>query len=230
MLWYSIRYRVYQWKNIEGIAIPVYLNYGYSVLRFIDNGEYEKSEISIIKNTLIKADKVLELGTGIGFVSAFCAKQIGSDAIFTFEGNPSLEPLIQKLYTKNKVSPHANITLLGIENGTKTFYKNGHSFLASSSVVTPGENQTPFQVEQKKLDEVIAQLQPSYLIMDIEGGEYDIFRLIDFQSITKIQFELHPAILKSEQIDFIFKKISDEGFIKSGLFNFPNNFYFTKEK
>ena len=94
MLWYSIRYRAYKWKNIEGIAIPVYLNYGYSVLRFIDNGKYENSEISIIKNTLDKEDVVLELGTGIGFISAFCAKQVGGDQIFTFEGSPSLKPLM----------------------------------------------------------------------------------------------------------------------------------------
>jgi FkbM family methyltransferase len=228
MLWYSTRYEVYKWKNIEGVFIPVSIKYGYSVLRFIDNGEYERSEISIIKNTLDKEDLVLELGTGIGFVSAYCAKQIGSDRIFTFEGNPSLKPLIQKLYSKNKVMPHSTIALLGNENGSKTFYKNENSFLASSAISNPDENQESFQVEQKKLNEIITQLQPTYLVMDIEGGEFDIFKLIDFQSITKIQFELHPAILKTEKINFIFEKLQKEGFVKSNLFNFSNNFYFTK--
>ena len=228
MLWYSIRYRVYKWKNIEGIVIPVYLNYGYSVLRFIDNGEYERSEISIVKNNLGKEDRVLELGTGIGFVSAFCAKKIGSDQIFTFEGNPSLKPLIQKLYTKNKVTPHAAIALLGTENGTKRFYKNEKSFLASSSVVTSNENHIAFQVEEKSLNEIIALLQPSYLIMDIEGGEYDIFKIVDFQSIRKIQFELHPSVLGTDQISFIFEKLKSAGFVKSDHFNFANNFYFTR--
>ena len=230
MLWYSMRYRVYKWKEIEGIFIPVSIKYGYSVLRFINNGEYEKSEMSIVKNTLDKEDKVLELGTGIGFISAYCAKQIGSDKIFTFEGNSSLKCLIQKLYSKNKVKPHSTIALLGDGNGTKTFYKNENSFLASSSVSISNENQVVFQVEQQNLNEIIAQLQPTYLIMDIEGGEYDIFKIINFQSITKIQFELHPAVLSNVETSFIFNKLENGGYIKSDLFNFSNNFYFTKEK
>lgn len=229
MLKYSIRYTFNKWKNIEGVIMPVYMNYGYSVLRFIDNGEYEQSEISIIKNTLGNEDKVLELGTGIGFVSAYCAKHIGSDRVFTYEGNPSLEPLIQELYVKNKVNPHSAIALLGSENGTKSFYKNENSFLASSSDITPDKRQVALQVAEKKLNEVIDQLQPTYLIMDIEGGEYDIFKIINFQSIKKIQFELHPSVLRKEQIDFIFEKLKIAHFIKSNLFNFPNNFYFTKE-
>jgi FkbM family methyltransferase len=228
MLWYSIRYMVYKWKNIEGVAIPVYINYGYSVLRFIDNGEYENSEISIIKNTLDKEDKVLELGTGIGFVSAFCAKQIGSEKVFTYEGNAALAPLIKELYVKNKVNPFFAIALLGTKNGTKTFYKNDDSFLASSSNVLLGEKHKALQVEERDLNEVIKQLKPTYLIMDIEGGEYDIFKIINFQSITKIQFELHLEVLKQEQINSIFEKLKCEGFVKSSLFNFPNNFYFTR--
>lgn len=230
MLWYSVRYKVCKWKSIEGVFIPVYLNYGYSVLRFIDNGKYESSEISIIKNTLEKEDIVLELGTGIGFVSAYCAKKIGSNQIFTFEGNPSLEPLIQKLYSKNKVMPYSTIALLGNENGAKTFYKNENSFLASSAISNPDENQVSFQVKQKKLNEIIAQLQPTYLVMDIEGDEFDIFKIINFQSITKIQFELHPSVLTNEQINFIFEKLKEKGYTKCDLFHFPNNFYFTKEK
>lgn len=228
LIWYGVRYRLYKWKKIQGIYIPVYMYYGYSVLRFIDNGEYENSEISIIKKTVSKEDRVLELGTGIGFVSAYCAKQIGSDKVFTYEGNPSLEPLIKQLYQKNGVNPNSVIALLGSDNGTKTFYKNNNSFLASSSDQPPASNHFAFEVDEKKLNEVINDVKPTYLIMDIEGGEYDIFKIIDFQSINKIQFELHPSVLEAGRIDFIFNKLKSENFIKSDLFDFADNFYFVR--
>ena len=229
LLWYGARYSVNKWKTIDGIHVPVYLNYGYSVLRFIDNGEYEICEISIIKKTLSRQDTVLELGTGIGFVSAYCAKQIGSSRVFTYEGNPSLAPLIKELYNKNKVSPQAHTALLGTANGTKIFYKNKSSFLASSAGAIGGKGHTTFTVEEKNLNEEILRLQPTYLVMDIEGGEYDIFKIIDFQSITKIQFELHPAVLNQQQVDFIFEKLKQEKFVRSTAFNFSHNFYFIKE-
>ncbi|MEP7108245.1 MAG: FkbM family methyltransferase [Ferruginibacter sp.] len=229
MLWFTLRYGIYPCKTIDGITIPVYLKYGYSVLRFINNGEYEKSEISIIKNTLTNKDKVLELGTGIGFVSAYCAKSIGSENIFTYDGNPSLAPFIKQLYLANDVSPTATPAILGSTNGTRTFYKNNRSFLTSSADDDSSENSVAISVEEQNLNEVIDRLQPTYLIMDIEGGEYNVFKMIDFQSIQKIQFELHPAILDKGQVDFIFKKLEKEKFIMNASFQFSNNFFFQRE-
>ncbi|HEV8082392.1 MAG TPA: FkbM family methyltransferase [Chitinophagaceae bacterium] len=228
MLWYSIRYGVFKWKIIQGIYIPVHINYGYSVLRFIDNSEYEKSEITIIQNTLSNDDRILELGTGIGFVSAYCARQIGSDRVFTYEGNPEMKPLIDELYNKNNVTPDSTIALLGSSNGTKRFYKNGKNFLASSSDMITDEH-PPLDIQEQSLNEVIANIKPTYFIMDIEGGEYDIFKIINFQSILKIQFELHPSVLKETQINFIFEKLKGANFIRSELFNYSNNFYFTRK-
>jgi FkbM family methyltransferase len=228
MLWFNIRYRIKPWKKIDGIDIPVYLKYGYSVLRFINNGEYEKNEISIIKYTLNKDDKVLELGTGIGFVSAYCSKRIGSDRVFTYEGNASMKPFIKKLYRKNQVDPHLTIALLGESNGKNIFYENKDSFLSSSMKKAPNGSRGLKEITEMKLNEVIDKVQPNYLIMDIEGGEYDIFKIIDFKTINKIQFELHPSILSKEQIQFIFERLKKEDFVQDETQVFRNNFFFKK--
>src|ERR1700722_20260570 len=103
---YNIKYRINKWADIEGVLLPVYLKYGYNVIRFIDNGEYESGEINIIKKTLTKDDKVLELCTGLGFISAYCSKKIGGENVYTFEAIPYLETSIKELYKKNNVSPH----------------------------------------------------------------------------------------------------------------------------
>jgi FkbM family methyltransferase len=229
MSWFNVRYRLYPYKKIEGIIIPVYLKYGYSVLRFIDNNEYEQGEITIIKNTLHAGEKVLELGTGIGFVSAYCAKIAGDENVSTFEGNPSMKKSIDKLYALNKVNPNSTIALLGNENGSKTFYKNKSSFLASSAANDRSKKLTAFQVEEMKLNDIIQKLQPTYFIMDIEGGEYDIFVIIDFQSIRKVQFELHPQILGDQKCDEIFTVLNKNGFIKDALLSGGQNYYYYRE-
>ncbi|MFT3980975.1 MAG: FkbM family methyltransferase [Ferruginibacter sp.] len=226
MAWYNIRYRVNGWKLVEGIYIPVQLGYGYSVLRFIDDGTYEQHEVALLKKHLSPGDRVLELGTGIGFISACCARMIGSENVHTFEGNPAMAPLIQQLYRKNNVQPQASIAMLGEKNGESSFFVNDDSFLASSR-----EQAGPMQqkvVQERSLNEVIAALQPTYLILDIEGGEYDVFRIIDFKTIRKVQFELHPAVLTEQQAESIFSKLAANNFSQVEI-NGGNNYYFSRQ-
>lgn len=228
-VYFNIRYRLNKWADVEGVWFPVNLEYGYDVLRFIHNGEYESGEINIIKHTLAKEDTVLELGTGLGFISAYCSKRIGSDRVYTFEANQRLERNIRELYERNEVSPHLEFAILGRNEGVRTFYRNKESLLASGLQGDGIRNNQAMEVREKNLNTMIARIRPTYLIMDIEGGEYAIFEDIDFQTITKVQFELHPGILDSSQVDAIFGKLTANGFVKDGSFNDENNnFYFFK--
>jgi len=228
--YFNIRYRLNKWVKIEGVSLPVYLSYGYNVLRFIDNGQYESGEIRIIKETLGPGDKVLELGTGLGFISTYCAKKIGSENVYTFEANPYLRESIRELYTRNGVDPHLEFAILGKEEGKTVFYRNKESLLASGLEGSSIRSNQQIEVLKKNLNAKIKEIRPTYLIMDIEGGEYDIFMEIDFQTIRKIQFELHPTILDAPKIDQIFKKLEKNNFSRDGSFNGQNNYYFFKDR
>ena len=227
-LYYNFRYRLYPWKEIEGVLFPVKLNYGYSVIRFIDNGTYEGGEIEIIKDTIAPEDIVLELGTGLGFISAFCSKKIGSDRVYTFEANPKLENSIKKLYQKNQVNPNLEFAVLGKSNEEKIFYVDQNNLLASSLKGNAGNNIVRTIIRQKDINEVIKEIGPTYLIMDIEGGEYDLFMGIEFDTVKKIQFELHPLLLIETQVEEIFEVLKKNGFIKNDLLGNENNFFFEK--
>ncbi len=224
--WFNVRYRVYPWKMIEGVRFPVQMSLNFWVLFFIDKGTYEGSEVGIIKKTLTKEDKVLELGTGMGFISTFCSKIIGSEKVYTFEANKAMQPAIEKMFAANNVKPTVTYKLLGDGDKNIKFYKKTDSFLASS--VHKLDNTVEVVMEQQDLNSTIAKLQPTYLVMDIEGAEYEVFKLIDFQSIRKVQFELHPLLLKEDQIKAIFKKLADSGFTKDENLNYPDNFFFSR--
>ena len=97
--------------------------------------------------------------------------------------------------------------------------------LASATTINKGKS---ILVEQESLNEVISQWQPSFLIMDIEGAEYDIFSIIDFQSISKIQFELHSDILGKDKCAFIFDQLNHSGFKMDDKVSVHPNYFFSR--
>ncbi|MBU1691266.1 MAG: hypothetical protein KJ958_05270 [Gammaproteobacteria bacterium] len=49
--------------------------------------------------------------------------------------------------------------------------------------------------------------------MDIEGGEYDLIKAIDFHTIRKISAELHTDVLGQARIDEIKSIMNGAGFL-----------------
>jgi FkbM family methyltransferase len=213
------------WKIVEGVILPFNLNIGFNTLRWILNGKYEDGEINIIKTKLQQNDIVLELGTGLGFISTFCAKKIGSQNVYTFEANPLNVIVAKKVFYKNKVSPNLTNAFLTNEHGTIKFSVDKKNRLASSIFSTESNF---LEVEKILLNDTIAKIKPNFLIMDIEGAEYDIFKIINFQSINKIQFELHPSILSKEKCNEIFSLLNANNFLIEENISDERNFYFAK--
>ncbi len=215
-----------EWKKVEGIWLPIWDEIGYDTLRWIVNGTYEIGEISILKKRLSSADIVLEIGTGLGFLSTYCALKNGNNQIYTYEANPDNVVIAQKVFNKNKVQPVMFNQILGETNGVIKFFVNDISKLASSIFKDTGQEKL---IEQVSINNVIHKLKPTYLIMDIEGAEYDIFRIIDFQSIKKIQFELHPQLIGKEKTNIIFKILEKAGFLQDTEISLHPNYFFSKQ-
>jgi FkbM family methyltransferase len=216
------------WKKVQDIYMPLQFNIGFNTLRWIINGEYEIGEYTIVKEKINRQDIVMEIGTGLGFLSSFCSKIVSSENVYTYEANPLNIIKAKEVFNKNKVHPNITNALLANENGTVNFSVNKKSRLASSASINVNDE---FVLLQKlSLNEVIGKIKPSFLIMDIEGGEYDIFNIIQFQSIIKIQFELHPSILGEEKCKEIFLFLAKNGFEKVIDLEDGRNFYFEKKR
>ncbi len=208
------RVRFMSWCNpeviIAGVSIPLTKCISDNVREAMFNGGYEAAELRTIEATLSADDLVLEIGTGIGLISTYCAKRIGSDRVFTFEANPALEPYIRGVYARNGVSPALQICILGQGDGEETFYV--HSDFWSSSVYQRSANSRRVSIPRKDLNQAIAQLRPTLLIMDIEGGESDLFKFINLDGIRKISIELHTSIIGKARVDEILALLAQRGF------------------
>ena len=102
------------------------------IREFLYSGEYERGEIKAIRRLLRPGDVVMELGTGIGFVSLVCARCVGADRVFSFEANPALEPLIRRNYELNHLHPTLSICILGEKAGETDFYVHDLYWISST--------------------------------------------------------------------------------------------------
>jgi FkbM family methyltransferase len=200
--------------ELSGIKIPICPQLSDNICAAIYDGYYERAELSTFNSKLHNNDIVFEIGTGIGFLSSYCAMKIGSDHVFTYEANPQLESLIKNVYLENRVSPTLKFGILGSKIGQAKFYVT-RDFWASS-LLPPSEPHQELTVPIFSLNDEIKKINPTFMIMDIEGGEYDLIRLIDFHTIRKISVELHTEVLGQNKVDEIKEIMRMAGFIIDG--------------
>jgi len=184
--------------EICGVQIPVSDEFSLKIFADLCFGDYEAAEVRMVSTRIKEDDVVLEFGGGLGLVSTLCAKRIGSERVFCFEANPAMIPVIRNTYAVNGVSPNLTHGLLGTVDGVAELFVGEHFY--SASAVSSSTGAKKIQVPSFAINPVIRRLRPTFLIMDIEGGERDLAPVIDFSGIRKVIIELHPGRIGEEGV------------------------------
>jgi FkbM family methyltransferase len=173
-------------------------------------GSYEGKEAELVQLKIERHDIVMEVGAGIGFLSALCARIVGSDKVFAYEANPQLLEVIHQVHSMNGVAPTVTNALLGDGTGECEFFLE-KDFWASSLIRGSAEAEA---IRVPKLDRntEIRRIAPTFLIVDIEGGEYEFFSGIDLGSVRKICIETHPHLLGNRRVSEILGWLFTAGF------------------
>ena len=211
------------WADNHGILLPVnHPAVSAGIAREIYFGDYEAKEIEIVGRRLALDDVVLEVGTGLGYLSAFCARRVGSERVFTYEANPELIPLIKETHARNQVAPTLVNALLAKGNGEREFFLE-RDFWASSAHRDGGRAIT---VKQVDLNSELARIRPSFMIVDIEGGEAEFFAGAELSMVRKICVETHPDVLGDAALSRMFAGLVDKGFAVDFALIRKNVFFF----
>lgn len=181
-----------------------------TVRRSLYRGEYEGGELAAVRQFLRDDDVVLELGAGIGFITLYCAARVGADRVFSFEANRRLEPLLQSNFRENRLYPHLEFAILAQDEGEVDFHLEDEYW--SSSRIRRTDDALAVRVPSKSVNREIRRIDPTFLIMDIEGGEVELVPLIDFHHIQRVMIELHPYVVGEQATTKMLNHLKAEGF------------------
>jgi FkbM family methyltransferase len=179
--------------SVEGVRVRVGRHMSRRVEQAISRGGYERDELRLIRMVLSPSDVVLEVGAGLGVVSAYCAKRLGSNRVFAFEANPDLEPRIRETYALNGVEPTLEMCAIRATAGRINLYRTKHLF--SSSLIQRNARALAIEVPGKALSYVVEKIRPTLLIVDVEGAEGELFDRAQLPGVTKIMLELHERVI-----------------------------------
>jgi FkbM family methyltransferase len=175
------------------------------------SGKYELAERRIVAKCLESSDTVLEIGTGLGLLAVLCAKRVGSERVVTVEANPALIPVIRETFELNGVRPELKNCVLGKGHGELVFYVMKDFW--SSSTVKRSDSATPVMVAQQDFADLLATVRPTFLIIDIEGGEYDLLKDMELPFVRKIAIELHERVIGRDKTTSVLESLARQGFL-----------------
>ncbi len=178
--------------------------------------QYEIRERHIVEQRLRPDDIVLELGSGVGIVTITCCQIAGSERVHTFEANPKMEAILKRNFDLNGVTPHLQMVMISSRAGTAEFHVSDKVLLSSryvSAACASQANSECITVPTVSLQRVLAEIQPTFLVVDIEGGELELLdKDVDLSSVERICIEVHPAIIGDEQAGRLIENLIQRGF------------------
>jgi len=177
-------------------------------------GTYEEEESRYLKKHLSPQAKVLELGSCLGYVSCLTNQLLADkSAHVVLEANPNLIPWIEKNKRENQCG-------FAIENSIISDKERNDFYIHHLIVGGSAKRKTPNKIEIK--GETFDGLRKKYgvdfdtLIMDIEGGELELFRNYreGIAEFDQIFMEVHPFahILTQEEAQECEDILSSIGF------------------
>jgi len=187
------------------------------VARALTRGNYERPEVLALPKFLDPGDRVLELGAGIGYISSYAAKVIGVEHVTCVEANPALAFYIRRAHDIQGLANTDIRNCVALPDTAPMSPDKTMDFHIRepfwSSSLEPGRDAIEVKrVPQAYLSDLIAKSRATALIVDIEGGERDLFDGGDLGSVNRIYLELHTRYIRPSGIKACFDALSKHGF------------------
>ncbi|MBF9030148.1 FkbM family methyltransferase [Rhodobacterales bacterium HKCCE3408] len=174
---------------------------------------YEDAERELLARCLRAGDRVLEVGGGIGLIGLVAAKIAGAGRVVSYEANPVLRQIIEANYALNDVSPELRMKAVTTDGAPATFHVSDN--VVSSSLRERSEATRAVTVESDALADVLAEVKPDVLVMDVEGAEVDLLPSADLSGLRAIVVELHPHVVGEAATEALVAELTAQGFVKT---------------
>ncbi len=184
ILYYKNLYLNKGYINHKGVYLTIDKNiFSENMIYAILSGGYEIGPYRLIKSTLSINDRLVDIGSGIGFISILSAKIIGNNKVYSYEANPDLISIINKNYEINNLKPQIFNLLISSAKTNSEFFIH-KDFIKSS--VQINNYLKKIIIKTITLNEIILLHNPTYLFLNIEGNEYNVIINENLTSINKL--------------------------------------------
>lgn len=202
---------------LHGVRIPIDRNIITNrILYSIIRGKYEYPESKTLKEKIKPDDRVLELGGGLGLISAIASKIITHGEVVCVEANPGMMDYIARVHALNAVQAKVINAVVSKPNSAQQlpFYLR-ENFWASSLSPVPDDYIERVNVPAMSIDQLVQQYRPTVIIIDIEGGEINLIQGNWHEHVRVIIMEVHPEVLGEKSVDEIVDFFVKAGFATS---------------
>ena len=206
----------------QGLSVPMRRSgMNAEVILAIARDVYEQPEIKGLHLVASPGDRILEVGSGLGIITALAARAVAPNGrVLSFEANPQMIPDTRDFLAEHGITNvelrHAVLVPQDAKEAEREFHLAG-SFASSSLLGVEGHRaRGVISVPTQRLGDVIAEFRPDVLICDIEGGEAELIPALDASGLRSAVIELHPDRLPQPSIDAI-----NEALARQGLFPTP---------
>lgn len=180
----------------------------------IIRGTYEDREIDLIRRYVDPSDRVLELGACMGATSLVIYDLVGRDNHLVVEADERNLQLAKDMFALNEKDVRIIYGFLvsGDERPTTVEFSS-NSNPSSSSVVTRDGVEQVASVPTRSFEDLLAEEQSTVLVLDIEGGEYDLFtKAKNFGGLRCIMMEAHPWVIGEDAMAEMLESLAGHGF------------------
>lgn len=188
------------------------------------SGRYEARERNMATRIIQPGDVVLELGSGLGFISSYVRQRTGAGKIICVEANPRLIPYIRSVHALNAV---ANVEVLNrVVVATEVtpqkfpFYCRNDFWVSSLSAASPYDRVV--DVPALPLADILRTHSPDILIMDIEGGEIDLMKSPNLGSVRAVVMETHARAYGAVAYGAVASALVENDLVRLGFTEDPD--------
>jgi len=174
-----------------------------------ERGYYEAAEADEVPHILQPGERVLEIGSAIGFLATLVAKTGKASSIIAVEANPALVEISRRTFALNKVDVEVHHELLDHEEGEGELFVHP-DFWSSSTRRWEGARRVC--VPKKVFQQRLAEWRPTLILVDIEGGEETLFDGVDLTGVQRVMMEVHQENIGRIGMKRVFDAFSAQNF------------------
>lgn len=160
---------------LDGVELDVDPTWASPAVReVILDGSYEHAERTVLASSLSADDVFLEVGAGTGLLATLAGRTVRNGGVVAIEANPVMAQVARETTSRNGVRADIrNVVLLSSARSRHADFYVREDFRDSSLDTADAAVQTSVAVADTF--DTIQDAGATYLMVDIEGGEIELF-------------------------------------------------------